>query len=135
MSETDEAVGRLRAIAAGEDDAGYGFDPLSQVIVNVTDLRTLLAALARVTEERDAANAHIALLEGEGHTGCNERIFQAEQEVEALTRDIATLRERLAGEVGALRIKGVPEPHMESWSYGHDAAIDRAVAVIRGEHG
>lgn len=42
-----DVIARLTAIAEGEEDAGYGFDPLSQVIVNVTDLRALLTAALR----------------------------------------------------------------------------------------
>jgi hypothetical protein len=49
-----ETVARLTAISNGEEDAGYGFDPLSQVIVNITDLRTLLAAY-------EAASAALAI--------------------------------------------------------------------------
>ena len=49
-----DVIARLTAIAEGEEDAGYGFDPLSQVIVNVTDLRALCTAYAQVTAERDA---------------------------------------------------------------------------------
>ena len=49
---TEDAVARLTAIAAGEGDAGYGFDPLSQVIVNVRDLRAVLARLAECEADK-----------------------------------------------------------------------------------
>jgi hypothetical protein len=54
VSGIEETVARLTAIANGEEDAGYGFNPLSQVIVNITDLRTLLAAY-------EAASAALAI--------------------------------------------------------------------------
>lgn len=146
MSETGEAVGRVRGtLDSGDRMGGFHASDDTGNTVRRGDLRTLLAALARVTEELSAARHELALSESMRTQALDDLAFADE-------RALTTLRERLAGEVGALKQEVPLMPNDVDYTWrcprcrsgvrtcncditvpDHNAAIDRAVAVIRGE--
>jgi len=89
-------------------------------------LRALLAALATLREDLANANAHIALLEGEAHTGCREAEYQLQREVATLTAEVAALREDkarldwLEANFGRAGGSSVDEPKWMVWGEDDD---------------
>lgn len=135
MTDTDEAVGRLEEVASGwsvlSDDRGRASG----------DIVKVLAALARVTEERDTAQREagafrVAVSLALGPCAPEHEGTLVVEAIQRMREDLATLRERLAGEVGALREADWPfcghkADLCDCWA--RNAMLDRAVAVIRGE--